>query len=418
MGINVNSGGLSKGGPIWPGGRPPSSKELSSADEVFQSHKEVGAADVKTAGASATNDVQSSQQAKQAQQTAQKVPILETKSLTPKDIMQQLANIKVPVNDQNQELALLMAAHGVEINEDSFAQLNKLLKGKKSRYDRESAVLLMSKGLADVSEDTSILKNLLSKNSSIANTLQNLQSMHQKMAGLLNRSLADYPELQSFLSLFDDFNDDLKKIKKMDRNNRWLANSDEFIDDLFAMKSFLAGLKEKGIVKNTAATKYLAELAALKQNLLAQMILSQNSIKQPLGLLESFHYFQIPNPLAAQAMIEILLRKQTGSKAEKEKSSKKDGQKEKIILSMESENLGKVTIIVTVMGFKIWCQVFSDKEDAIHHVNAFRKEFSESLEKYHYQLEEFKTARKKINIQKFIAPSQDISEVKRVQAEI
>ena len=415
MGINVNSGGLSKGGPIWPGGKPTSSKELSSADEVFQSHKEVGAAQIKTSGPASAQETQSAQQ---AQKAAPKTPISETKSLTPKDIMQQLANIKVPVNDQNQELALLMAAHGVEINEDSFAQLNKLLKGKKSRYDKESAVLLMSKGLADVSEDTSILKNLLSKNSSIANTLQNLQSMQQKMGTLLNRSLADYPELQSFLSLFDDFNDDLKKIKKMDRNNRWLSSSEEFMDDLFAMKGFLAGLKDKGIVKNAYITKYLAELASLKQNLLAQMILSQNSIKQPLGLLESFHYFQIPNPLAVQAMIEILLRKQTSANSQKDKSSKKDGQKEKIILSIESENLGKVTIIVTVMGFKIWCQVFSDKEDAIHHVNAFRKEFSESLAKYQYQLEEFKTARKKINIQKFIAPSQDISEVKRVQAEI
>ena len=51
------------------------------------------------------------------------------------------------------------------------------------------------------------------------------------------------------------------------------------------------------------------------------------------------------------------------------------------------------------MGFKIWCQVFSDKEDAVHHVNAFSKEFSDNLAKYQYQLEEFKTARKKINIQ-------------------
>ena len=109
----------------------------------------------------------------------------------------------------------------------------------------------------------------------------------------------------------------------MDRNNRWLSSSEEFMDDLFAMKGFLAGLKEKGIVKNAYMTKYLAELASLKQNLLAQMILSQNSIKQPLGLLESFHYFQIPNPLAAQAMIEILLRKQTANKSQKSKIFKK-----------------------------------------------------------------------------------------------
>ena len=177
----MNSGGLSKGGQFGQGVNRLQSKELSSADEVFQSHKEVGAAKLRHLGTAA----QETQSAQQAQKAAAKTPISETKSLTPKDIMQQLANIKVPVNDQNQELALLMAAHGVEINEDSFAQLNKLLKGKKSRYDKESAVLLMSKGLADVSEDTSILKNLLSKNSSIANTLQKSAIHATKMGTLL-----------------------------------------------------------------------------------------------------------------------------------------------------------------------------------------------------------------------------------------
>ena len=416
MSFNVNSGGLAKGGPIWPGGKPTSSKELSSADEVFQSHKEVGAANVKsTSKAPGATDVQSAQK---AQQAVPKAPVTEIKNLTAKDIMQQLANIKVPVNDHNQELALLMAAHGVEINEDSFASLNKLLKGKKSKADKDAAVLLLSKGLGSVSDDTSILQGLLSKNSTIANALNNLQAMQQKMSGLLNRSLADYPELQSFLSLFDDFNDDLKKLKKVDSNNRWLAGSEEFMDDLFAMKGFLAGLKEKGILNNSFLAKYLGALNSLKQNLLAQMILSQNSIKQPLGLLETFHYFQIPNPLAAQAMIELLLRKQTNSKTKDANSKNNESQKEKIILSMDSESMGKITIIVTVMGFKIWCLVYSDQEDAVRHVNSFRKEFADSLAKNNYQLEEFKTTRKKINIQKFIAPSQDISEVKRIQAEI
>ena len=85
---------------------------------------------------------------------------------------------------------------------------------------------------------------------------------------------------------------------------------------------------------------------------------------------------------------------------------------------METEAMGTITVIVVVMGFKVWCTIHSDKDSAVSHVNAFRNELSENLKKYQYNLEDFKTSRKKINIQKFIAPSQDISEVKRVQTEI
>ena len=80
--------------------------------------------------------------------------------------------------------------------------------------------------------------------------------------------------------------------------------------------------------------------------------------------------------------------------------------------------MGKITIIVVVLGFKVWCNVYSDKESAVNHVNAFRKEFSDSLKRLNYELEEFKSTRKLINIHKFIAPTQDLSEVKRIEAEI
>ena len=63
-----------------------------------------------------------------------KTPVQISKSMSPKDILQQLANIKVPINDNNKEIALLMATHGVEISEDSFGLVNKLLKRKKISF--------------------------------------------------------------------------------------------------------------------------------------------------------------------------------------------------------------------------------------------------------------------------------------------
>ena len=403
-------------GPIWPGGKPPPGQPLKPAEEAFEMHKEVSAPGTKSTGAaSKVSETSAQSQAQKAQEAA---PTTQITKLSVKDILQQLANIKVPVNDHNQELALLMAAHGIEISEDSFGLINKLLKGRKSKAAKESAILLVSKGLGEAADDVGILNNLLSKNSQVSDALKNLAQMQGKMMSMLNNAIKDHPGLHSFAALFDDFNEQLKKTKKISKSNQLLVNPSELMDDAMAMQAFLKGLGEKLNLNNKALAKYLSELGRLNENLMGQIILSQDSVKQPLGLLESFHYFQIPNPLSAQAVIEMLLRKQSRTKKGKKKRNVEDNEQEKIIISMDTETMGTITVIVVVMGFKVWCTIYSDKESAISHVNSFRSELSDNLQKYQYSLEEFKTSRKKINIQKFIAPSQDISEVKRIQTEI
>ena len=278
--------------------------------------------------------------------------------------------------------------------------------------------MLVSKGLGEVSEDVGILNNLLSKNSQVSDALKNLNQMQSKMMNMLNNAIKDHPGLHSFAALFDDFNEQLKKTKKVNSSNQLLSSPSDLMDDALAMQAFLKGLKGKLNLDNKTMAAYLKELGKLNENLMGQIILSQDSIKQPMGLLEAYHYFQIPNPLSAQAVIEMLLRKQSRAKSSKNKKKNWTTIKKKIIISMDTETMGRITVIVVVMGFKVWCTIYSDQDSAIGHVNSFRNELSENLKKYQYSLEEFKTSRKKINIQKFIAPSQDISEVKRVQTEI
>ncbi|MEK9727803.1 MAG: hypothetical protein VW397_06830 [Candidatus Margulisiibacteriota bacterium] len=415
MGI-INSGMAGGSQPIWPGSKSTQKQPLKDVGQIESANRNVSTPDLNNVEVPTKVGEMAGQ--KQVQQTQEAGIPTRVSSLSPKDIVQQLANLKMPINDHLKDVALMMAAHGIEISEDSINLVNKLLKGKQSQSAKESAILLVSKGLGNAADDVSILQNLLGKNSPIAETLKNLQVMQQKMSNLLQNSLKDFPALQSFIGTFEEFNDDLKKLKKMDSSNRWLANQEMMIDDLFAMKAFLGGLAKKGIISGDLLNKYLQQLSQLKENLLAQSILNQNSIKQPLGLLESYHYFQIPNPMAAQAYIELLLRKQTGNRAKDKQKNNLSSEQDRIILSMESELLGKITVILTVMGFKVWCTVHSDNEEAVHHVNSFRNELSESLAKYQYKIEEFKTSRKHINIQRFIAPSQDISEVKRIQTEI
>ena len=48
---------------------------------------------------------------------------------------------------------------------------------------------------------------------------------------------------------------------------------------------------------------------------------------------------------------------------------------------MDTESMGKSPLLIVVMGFKVWCNVYSDQEHAVNHVNAFRKEFSDNLKR-------------------------------------
>jgi hypothetical protein len=414
----VSGGGLSKGGsPIWPGGKP-SGEPIKPAEQVeqsFQLHKGVSTPGTKAA-TGATQVESTSTQAAQAAETAQ--PVTQIKSLSVQDILQQLANIKVPVNDHNQELALLMAAHGIEISEDSFALINKLLKGKKSQSAKESAVMLLSKGLGEQVDNVDVINQFLNKQASVSRSLNNLLQMQGKMQDILNSGLKNNPGLQAFMSVFEEFNDQLKQLKKISRANRLLGNQSALMDDLVAMEAFLKGLNQS-VLDSKGIKKYLKELHQLNQNLLGQLILSQDSVKQPLGMLESYHYFQIPNPLSAQAVIEMLLRKQARSAGEKNKGKKKTSKdREKIIISMETESMGTLTITIVVMGFRVWCTVYSDQEEAVNHAASFRQELVENLKKHDYDLEEFKSVRKKVDIKKFMAPSQDFTNVKRIQTEI
>ena len=63
--------------------------------------------------------------------------------------------------------------------------------------------------------------------------------------------------------------------------------------DSMAIDAFLGGLSKKFNLNNSILNKYLNQLDELKRNLLGQIILSQESIKQPAGALEAFDYFQI-----------------------------------------------------------------------------------------------------------------------------
>ena len=99
------------------------------------------------------------------------------------------------------------------------------------------------------------------KNATINQALKDLEGMQQKMGKMLQNMTKDFPALSGFLATFDDFNDELKKMRKLTQVTRWLSEPMDLMDDLSAMKGFLQGLANKGLLKGRAMKNYLDALA-------------------------------------------------------------------------------------------------------------------------------------------------------------
>ena len=82
------------------------------------------------------------------------------------------------------------------------------------------------------------------------------------MMNMLNNAIKDHPGLHSFAALFDDFNEQLKKTKKVNSSNQLLSSPSDLMDDALAMQAFLKGLKGKLNLDNKTMAAYLKELAS------------------------------------------------------------------------------------------------------------------------------------------------------------
>ncbi|MEK7298966.1 MAG: hypothetical protein AAB066_03655, partial [Candidatus Margulisiibacteriota bacterium] len=134
------------GGNLLPQGRPIWTKveQRSPAEEVAPSRRNVQTQRTSSAPALA----------EPATTTAPKPAIPQgpsTWNVSMRDVVDFLVKWGIPVNDDNKQLSLLMMQYGVELSEDNFGTLFKLLKGNMTRASMESAVISLSKGLTDSS---------------------------------------------------------------------------------------------------------------------------------------------------------------------------------------------------------------------------------------------------------------------------
>lgn len=346
--------GVHPGKPIiWPTGK--SQQNVSSSPQVQVSGQ------VKTSSSAATSQTAqtsapSAATSSSAAQAAASRPNV-ARPMTLADLKAILTKMQIPDTQTNVQIASLLLKNGMEISKANIVKILTMLKGTDgSMNTKEAAVLMNMKGV-DSANALQVLSDFLSQNPQMAAQLQNLQQAIMNLnsalgisKGLLDANLQS--QLSALLSQVDESVKNLGKKYQFSGNNT--ENLQGFLGKMRGLKALLEGVQQKAVMNDSAEAQVLsanlsASIEKTKQvirNLTAQGILSQKGEREEANYL----YQQIPNAMAKnKSDIELVIsRDGKGSK------SAFDPENTKIIMGMETENLGKMVCMTIVKGKRVY----------------------------------------------------------------
>ncbi len=302
--------------------------------------------------------------------------------LTVEDIRAHLLSLQIEPNDFNTKLASLMLRNGVEISRTNFVKLMTMLQGtNKSQAMQEAAVLLLMKGI-DSPQAVKVLGQYFSENPGLASQflglqegLGNLISAMGMGKGLLDANLVS--QLGALLSQFDET---FRNLSEKFSGNKAVARQN-IINDVRALKALLQGVQDKAPTPQSAEAQALSsalmefqgKLDGVMQNLVAQAILSQSGRSEV-----NYLYHQIPNAMTNPPKdFEIVIKRDGEGK-----NSSVDPRNTQVVMSMETENMGKIVVSMYVKDNKVYVVfVFSEKDYGDQGRPLIAKEFGDLQEK-------------------------------------
>jgi len=259
-----------------------------------------------------------------------------------------------------------MLQYGVEVSRANFVKLLGMMQGTDMGQNiQQAALALLMKGI-DSPEALKILSNYFAQNPQLA---AQILSMQESIGNLLNAFQINQAldpglvaALSALLAQFDEL------LRRLPENYKFSENSsvsrESLVNDVRALKSLLEGVGNNTQLEQGAENEVLAanlreatnKLDQVLQNLVSQAIMSKGSDRSEVN----YQYYQIPNSLAVppQNMEIIVKRDGTGDK------SIIDPENTQIIMSMETKNMGKLTIVMRVKGKKIGFLVNTQNEEA------------------------------------------------------
>lgn len=421
-----SGGGIHPGAPIiWP-----VSKQSQQVQQAQQAQQAGQATSVPAQAAKETSVTEAIAQKAQTAQAASQPTV--ARALSKTDISTQLVQLGLSASKENVAVANNMLQHGLELSTDNFNNLFKMMKGKGAgSLTQKSAMIALTKGLEDQPGAVKSLETFFGKNPQISKQMQTMQTALASFRSAIfgGKNLLS-PQLSSqLIQLVANMDDKFKKLLNGDTSKESITEQmmrDGSVKDLGAFKSLLMGIAKKlNNVKNPNMAKEAKQLGKsflgmarhtdeMLQNLTAQSILSKPGARQDVAMPDKFAYWQIPNALAETASsIEILIKRD-----ESKKNKEINPNKTQIIIKIETEELGEITIIIEIEDKKIWYVFNNDSEAVRSFINQNSVVLKERMGSLNWDVKGIQAVSRKVDLKKFLVPTINVDRLKRVSAEV
>jgi hypothetical protein len=343
------------------------------------------------------------------------------------DIVDQLLQIKKPPTVENQLIISALLEHGIEASEDNFNAIAKFLKGKGKGNTIESAVLALTKGLGNSSKSVDILSQFLANSTQMSQQLKQTQTALSNFYTMLqfSKDLFNTNLFTGFASIIADSNDELKKLLK--KSSKIDTNSLNFdrktlISNLKSLHAFLGGIGQKlsdPKVQQMPLAKALQEqlrplqkaLSSLLEAITSQAILSKDSILQTS---DKYAYWQFPNPMAkVKSDIDLLIKK-----ASNKNKGNIDPDKTKIVIKLETPDIGKLGVIVNVEEKNVAYTFQTTQDDTKKNIIKSTNLLKDRMESINYSLVGCRTTTRKTDIKKHLFPTFNLDALSRIRTEV
>jgi hypothetical protein len=275
-----------------------------------------------------------------------------------------------------------MLRNGVELSRANFVKIMTMLQGtNKSQAMQEAAVLLLMKGI-DSPQAAKVLGQYFSENPGLVQQFVALQEGLGNLTSALGagKALLDANLISQLNALLAQFDDNFRNLSEKIAGKSAISQ-EAMINDVRALKALLKGVKDKAPAKESAEAKALSQslmessgkLDNVLQNLLAQAILSQSGRSEV-----NYVYHQIPNAMTNPPKDFEIVVKRDGEG----KEASIDPRNTQVVMSMQTENLGKMVISMYIKDNKVYIIfVFSEKDYGEEGRSLIAKDFGDFQQK-------------------------------------
>lgn len=382
--FGTEGGSLHPGKPvIWPTGKSSSAPVTSSQQAQTSGNIKNVSTQVTPTKPGEVAPAQTTQAGTPAAAAGKPAPSI-ARPLTVADIRAHLLTIQVNPSDFNTKLASLMLRNGLELSRTNFVKILTMLQGtNKSQAMQEAALLLLMKGI-DSPQAVKVLGQYFSENPALASQFLALQQATGNLVSALamGKGLLDANLIAQLTALLSQFDETFRKLSQKSSGKSPLGiNRENVVNDVRALKALLQGVQNKAPASDSAPAQALSsalmefqgKLDGIMQNFLAQGILSQSGRSEV-----NYIYHQIPNAMTDPPKdFEIVIKRDGAGK-----NATVDPRNTQVVMSMETENMGKMVVSMIVKDGKVYVIfVFSEKDYGNQGRSLIAKEYGDFQQK-------------------------------------